>query len=147
VTSLLRRLDHVAVAVRDTDTALQHFSERLGLRVASSEELEVPRVRLTYLDAGNAYIQLVEPLDGESELARWLDENGEGLHHICFGVDDVPDAIAQLSGETGPPRLASGRGRTSGFVPAPNGTGHGVRLECTEFVRAIDVEQTPGWLA
>ena len=49
-------------------------------------------MRLTYLDAGNAFLQLVEPLDPASALATWLDEHGEGLHHICFGVDDVPAA-------------------------------------------------------
>ena len=74
----LRRLDHVAVAVRDTDEALRYFGDRLGLRVTRSEEIPSPHVRLTYLDAGNAYIQLVEPLDADGVLSRWLDENGEG---------------------------------------------------------------------
>ena len=70
--TLLRRLDHVAVLVRDTDEALRFYSGRLGLAVASSEEIPSPHVRLTYLDAGNAYIQLVQPLTGtlRSPLAR-----------------------------------------------------------------------------
>jgi methylmalonyl-CoA/ethylmalonyl-CoA epimerase len=141
--TLLRRLDHVAVVVRDTQAALGYFSGRLGLKVASSEEIESPRVRLTYLDAGNVYLQLVEPLNGESEVARWLDQNGEGLHHVCFGVDDVSSAVEALSGQ--PPRsLGSGRGRVSAFVP--NTDSHGVRVECTEFLPAEDVEQTPGYL-
>src|SRR5206468_12707955 len=95
--TVIRRLDHVAVAVRDTDDALRYFRDRLGLEVARSEELASPRVRLTYLDAGNAYIQLLEPLDPGADLARWLDENGEGLHHICFGADDVLAAAGALS--------------------------------------------------
>jgi methylmalonyl-CoA/ethylmalonyl-CoA epimerase len=142
--TLLRRLDHVAVVVRDTEEALRHFSGRLGLRVASSEELARPRVRLTYLDVGNAYLQLVEPLDGESEIARWLAANGEGLHHVCFGVDDVPAAVAALHPD-GVPALGSGRGRVSAFVPATDG--HGVRVECTEFDYREDVERRPGWLS
>ena len=142
--SVLRRLDHVAVAVRDTDAALRYYGDRLGLEVASSEVLASPPVRLTYLDVGNAYVQLVEPLDAGSELARWLEENGEGLHHICFGVDDVAAAVAHLSDGPAPP-LGSGRGRASGFVAA-NGS-HGVRLECTEFDRAQDVDASVGWLA
>ena len=141
--TVLRRLDHVAVAVRDTEESLRYFSGQLGLRVASSEELASPRVRLTYLDAGNAYIQLVQPLDGESEIARWLGANGEGVHHICFGVDDVPAAIERLSPTGVRPVLGSGRGRVSGFVPDGS---HGVRLECTEFDYAEDVERCPGWL-
>jgi methylmalonyl-CoA/ethylmalonyl-CoA epimerase len=142
--TLVRRLDHVAVVVRDTDAALQHFSGRFGLRVASSEELERPRVRLTYLDAGNAFIQLVEPLDEESEPARFLAEHGEGLHHVCFGVDDVPAAAEALAADASKPVLGSGRGRVSAFVPGA--VGHGVRIECTEFDYAEDVELTPGWI-
>jgi methylmalonyl-CoA/ethylmalonyl-CoA epimerase len=142
--TLLRRLDHVAVLVRDTDEALRFYSERLGLAVASSEEIPAPHVRLTYLDAGNAYIQLVEPLGGDSPLADWLDEHGEGLHHICFGVDDVPGAVGALSDPGVKVSLGTGRGRVSSFVSAAGS--HGVRIECTEFVRARDVDETPGYL-
>lgn len=141
----IRRLDHVAVLVRDTALALEHFSGHLGLRVSHQEELPEPPVRLTYLDCGNAFIQLVEPLDHSSELAQVLEERGEGLHHLCFGVDDVPQAVAELSqpGLTRRP-LGSGRGRESGFVA--NGTDHGVLVELTGFVREEDVDGAPGWL-
>jgi methylmalonyl-CoA/ethylmalonyl-CoA epimerase len=140
----LRRLDHVAVAVRDTELALRYFRDRLGLEVARSEELESPRVRLTYLDAGNVYIQLLEPLEPGEPLARWLAENGEGLHHVCFGVDDVLGAARELSADGAAPVAGSGRGRVSAFVPGP--PEHGVLVECTEFRRAEDVDRTPGWL-
>lgn len=141
--TLLRRLDHVAVLVRDTDEALRFYSGRLGLEVASSEEVPSLRVRLTYLDAGNAYIQLVQPL-ADSPLTDWLDERGEGLHHICFGVDDVTRAVGELSDPGAEITLGEGRGRVSSFVSA--GGSHGVRIECTEFVRVRDVDETPGYL-
>ena len=139
----IRRLDHVAVAVRDTDDALRYFTGRLGLRVASSEEIATPPVRLTYLDAGNAYIQLVEPLDDESAVAQWLEANGEGVHHVCFGVDDVAGAAAALGGG-GEVTLGTGRGRVSAFVPGEQS--HGLRVECTQFRAAEDVTATPGYL-
>ena len=141
----IRRLDHVAVAVRDTEQALRHFRDRLGLRVTYSEELETPRVRLTYLDAGNAYVQLVEPLGLDLDLARWIDEHGEGLHHVCFGVDDPLTAAGELAPEGAPaPAAGSGRGRISSFVPGDLPSG--VRIECTEFRYEEDVERTSGWL-
>ena len=143
--TLLRRLDHVAVLVRDTEAALRFYRDRLGLRLASTEEIREPHVRLTYLDAGNAYVQLVEPLDPASSLAAALDEQGEGLHHICFGVDDVPEAISHLSDDGVPTMLGSGRGRLSGFLALADS--HGVRIECTEFVREQDVDGVAGWLA
>jgi methylmalonyl-CoA/ethylmalonyl-CoA epimerase len=142
--TLLRRLDHVAVLVRDTDEALRFYSGRLGLTVASSEEIPTPHVRLTYLDAGNAYIQLVQPLSGDSPLTVWLDEHGEGLHHICFGVDDVAATVGELSDPGAEISMGTGRGRVSSFVSAA--ASHGVRIECTEFVRAQDVDERPGYL-
>jgi methylmalonyl-CoA/ethylmalonyl-CoA epimerase len=131
VTSI-RRLDHVAVVVRDTDAALRTFADRFGLPVAHSETQEDVGVRLTYLDCGNAYLQLVEPTDPDHDLARWLDEHGEGIHHICFGVDDVLAAAAELAPDGAPlPVAGRGRGRVSSFVPGD--PPHGVRLECTEL--------------
>ena len=139
----IRRLDHVAVLVRSTDDALRFYRDRLGLAVHSSEELDVPGVRLTYLDAGNAYLQLVEPLDSRNPLSAWLDQYGEGLHHICFGVDDVSAAVAELSDPGSEVVLGSGRGRTSSFLTTHE---NGVRIECTEFRRDEDVELAPGWI-
>jgi methylmalonyl-CoA/ethylmalonyl-CoA epimerase len=142
--SILRRLDHVAVLVRSTDDALRFYRDHLGLTVHSSEEIPSPPVRLTYLDAGNAFVQLVEPLERDSDLARWLEAHGEGLHHICFGVDDVAGAVSTLSEDGSPVVLGTGRGRVSGFVTTSGG--NGVRIECTEFDRTVDVENAPGWL-
>jgi methylmalonyl-CoA/ethylmalonyl-CoA epimerase len=141
--TLLRRLDHVAILVRSTDAALRYYEGELGLPVHSSEEIDSPHVRLTYLDAGNAFLQLVEPLDPASALGAWLDERGEGLHHICFGVDDVPAAASALS-DGDRPALGSGRGRPSAFVAT--GDSHGVRIECTQFLREEDVDRVAGWL-
>ncbi len=126
----LRRLDHVAVAVHDTEAALEYFGGRLGLEVVSTETIPAPHVRLTYLDAGGVFIQLVEPLDDESPIAAHLAEHGEGLHHIAFAVDDVPGAAASLA-DPGSPEVTvgSGRGRPSAFVPGP--IRHGVRVEVT----------------
>jgi methylmalonyl-CoA/ethylmalonyl-CoA epimerase len=140
--SPVRRLDHVAIAVRDSQRAAAELGRRLGLREVHTEELERPPVRLTYLDAGNCFIQLVEPLSEDAEVAAWLDEHGEGVHHVCFGVDDLERAVAEIGGEA-PAALGSGRGRPSAFVP---GELHGMRVECTRFSLAEDVEHTRGWL-
>lgn len=143
--TLIRRIDHVAVLVRDTDSALAFYRDHLGLRLASTEEVAEPHVRLTYLDAGNAYVQLVEPLDAGSPLAQTLSQNGEGLHHICFAVDDVLSAVATLSDDGAvASAVGSGRGRPSAFLSAADS--HGVRIECTAFVREEDVDARAGWI-
>jgi len=143
--NLVRRLDHVAILVRSTDEALRFYEGHVGLSVHSSEEIDSPHVRLTYLDTGNAFLQLVEPLDEGSQLASWLEEHGEGLHHICFGVDDVKEAVTSISDPGSPVALGTGRGRISSFVTAADT--HGVRIECTGFDRAADVDASPGFLS
>ena len=140
--TVVRRLDHVAIVVRSTAEALRFYEEHLGLRVHSSEEIEAPPVRLTYVDTGNAFLQLVEPLDETSSIAGWLSEHGEGLHHVCFGVDDVEQAVTSLSD---PRRSCSGTARPR-LELRPAAGSHGVRIECTEFRRDEDVEAQPGWL-
>jgi methylmalonyl-CoA/ethylmalonyl-CoA epimerase len=142
---MIRRLDHVAVAVVDTEVALLHFRDRLGLEVVAVDEPPEVPVRLTYLDLGNTWLQLVEPLDPAHPLVAWLAEHGDGLHHICFGVDDVDCELRRLgpAGVAVPP-LGSGRGRPAGFTAgAPP---HGARIECTTFDRLRDVVEMPGAL-
>jgi len=141
----IRRLDHVAIAVRDTEAALERFRDGLGLRVTASEEIESPRVRLTYLDCGNSSIQLVEPLDDSSPVAEFLAAEGEGLHHICFGVDEVEAGATALAPDGAPPAtIGSGRGRPPAFVSGELPSG--VRVEVTRFDREQDVDRVAGWL-
>lgn len=140
----LRRLDHVGIAVCDTVLALQYFSGKLGLDVIHAEERALPPVRLTYLDAGNGFLQLLEPLTDDSELASFLRDRGEGLHHLCFGVDDVAASASALSETRLPPTIGGGRGWPSAFVPGPGA--HGGMIECTEFSHKDDVVGSVGWL-
>jgi len=124
------QLDHVAVLVRDVDEALGYWRDRLGLPVVHDEVNETARARLTYLDAGGVFIQLLAPLDETAPLAAALAADGEGLHHLCFAADDVLGRAAELADADAPaPRAGSGRGRPSAFVPGP--PHHGVLVETT----------------
>jgi methylmalonyl-CoA/ethylmalonyl-CoA epimerase len=137
------RLDHVAIAVLDTERALLFFRDRLGLAVVAVDEPPPPSpaVRLTYLDAGDVSVQLVEPLDPDSPLAAWLVEHGEGLHHVCFGTDDVPGEVRRLSGDV-PFVIGSGRGLPAAFLPGE--LPHGVRIEFTEGAAADGAGRNSG---
>ncbi len=137
--STIRKVDHVGILVRDTQAALEFFCARLGLEITDIDEPGVPPVRLTYLACGDIALQLVEPLDATHDLARQLERDGEGLHHICFAVDDVSAAVQELSeaGVSRPP-LGSGRGRPSGFIANPGS--HGVRIECTSVASLSETE-------
>jgi len=94
--ALFNGLDHIAIVVRDTDTALMLYRDTLGFAVLFSEVLDEQGVRLTHLDLGNVNLQLVQPLNADHALSRFLDERGEGLHHLCFNVANVRESMAEL---------------------------------------------------
>ena len=135
---MIRRLDHVAVAVADTDVALAYFRDHLGLEVVAVDfPPEVP-VKLTYLDLGNTYLQLVEPLDPDHALAAWLATHGEGLHHICFGVDDVN----AISGGSRRRICRCFRSGADGAARRGSSPAH-FRMECGSSARRSGVRTTP----
>jgi methylmalonyl-CoA/ethylmalonyl-CoA epimerase len=85
-------LDHLAIAVPNTDKALKIWHETMGFPLLYSEVVNGGTVRLTHLDMGNTQLQLVEPLTPDHPLQAWLAKNGPGLHHFCLKVDDVSEA-------------------------------------------------------
>jgi methylmalonyl-CoA epimerase len=93
---MFKELDHLAIAVPDTEEALRIWRDRLGLKLLYSEVVSDGSVRLTHLDFGNTQLQLVEPLTADHPLKDWLAKHGPGLHHFCFKVEDVGQAHAEL---------------------------------------------------
>lgn len=94
---MFRKLDHIAIAVRNTEDALQFYRDKLRLPVTKSEVLEGPGVELTHLDMGNVELQLVQPLSEDHPISKFLDQRGEGLHHLCWDVgDDIEVAMSGL---------------------------------------------------
>jgi methylmalonyl-CoA/ethylmalonyl-CoA epimerase len=85
-------LDHLAIAVPDTEAALKIWRDSMGFPLLYSEVVNGGTVRLTHLDLGNTQLQLVEPLTPDHPLQAWLAKNGPGLHHFCMKVEDVGGA-------------------------------------------------------
>jgi methylmalonyl-CoA epimerase len=123
-----RRIDHVGVAVRDIGKAMTWWTEKLGLDATHVDDVLDGSIRLAYLDAGGSTIQLLQPLR-PGPLADWLDAHGEGLHHLCFLVDDLPAALDAIQDEGERRIYPGGRGADVCFIhDAPCG----VVLELTE---------------
>jgi len=125
-------LDHLAIVVSDTEEALRVWRDRFGLDVLYSEVVNAGSVRLTHLDLGNAQLQLVEPLPADHPLKGWLAENGPGLHHFCFKVDDAAQAHAALpqQGLLVAPRIHQGTQGKRAFFLETSAT-QGVQVEVT----------------
>jgi methylmalonyl-CoA/ethylmalonyl-CoA epimerase len=130
---LFQGLDHIAIVVSSTEDALAFYRDRLGFPVVASEIVNDPPVRLTHLDMGNAHLQLVEPMTPDQPLNDFLAQRGEALHHICFKVDNVPQAMADLPRHGLQPRApiahAGVNGRQAAFID-PAGT-RGILIEIT----------------
>jgi methylmalonyl-CoA epimerase len=101
VSAHVGRIDHVAVVVRSVDASLPRYRELFGLDPdEAAADFPLQRVRLAFLPTGPdpaARIELIEPLDDESGVARFLDARGEGIHHVCLRTDDLPAALAALA--------------------------------------------------
>ena len=89
-------INHIAVAVHDTEAALALYSQALGLPAQATVEHPPEGVRVTFREIGQTKIELLEPLAADSAVGRFLEKRGEGLHHICLEVDDLSEAIARL---------------------------------------------------
>ena len=94
-------IHHVAIVVRSIEEALPRYRELLGLRAEDEARIFAPqRVRLCFLPTGPdpaARLELIEPIDADSGVARFLSARGEGLHHVCLQTDDLAGDLAALA--------------------------------------------------
>ena len=121
-------IDHVAIAVQEIDAALPYYTGTLGFSLVQDEELPSAGVRLVYLGGGNTMLQLVQPI-APCPVADFLVQYGEGLHHICLAVDDIPALLQSVPGQYGVGIVMAGRGRRACFL---SGAPNGLRIEVTE---------------
>jgi methylmalonyl-CoA/ethylmalonyl-CoA epimerase len=129
----LRRIDHVAIVVRDAESATARLSATLGLTIVGAEILPDIGARLCYLSTTqelgpNAVLQVVQPT-GTGPVMDFLEHQGEGLHHVCFVVDDAAATLAVAEGGEGNSVFLGGRGLRCGFLSARP---HGLLVELIE---------------
>jgi len=130
----LTEIDHVAIAVRDLEAAIDYYKRAFGPTVAHREVVEGDGVEEALLQVAESYIQLVTPTRPDSPVARAIDKRGEGLHHVGYRVDDCGAALAAVVAAGGTaidaaPRPGS-RGTTVAFVH-PKGS-FGTLIELVE---------------
>lgn len=90
------KLDHIAIAVSDIEAAVEAFQEKLGLPCQKVEEVPAQGAVVAFFDLGEAHLELVSPLGKDSALARSIEKRGEGIHHLCFEVPSMEEAISTL---------------------------------------------------
>ena len=97
---MIGRLNHVAIAVADLEAASAFYRGTLGAKVSGPIAMPEHGVSVVFVDLPNTKIELIEPLGDRSPIASFLAKHpGGGLHHICFEVEDIFAACAQIKGE------------------------------------------------
>lgn len=114
---MIRRLDHIAIAVPDLQRAIARFAEDLGLPLSGTEDVPTEKTSTAFFPIEGTRIELVHPMGGEGPIAKFLEKRGGGLHHVCFQTDDIEGDVAKLK--------AKGWEFLS---PAPKPGAHGTRV-------------------
>lgn len=86
---MIKKVHHVGIVVRDIEQAMQFYRDTLGLSVHKREPIPEQGVDAALLMLGDSEIELLQPVQPDTGIARYLERKGEGLHHVCFEVDDV----------------------------------------------------------
>ncbi len=95
---MIKKIDHLGIAVKSLDEVVAYYEKSLGLKCEHREEVPSQKVRTAFFSVGEVHIELLEPTDPESPVAKFLEKNGEGIHHVAFGTDDVQGQLNQAAG-------------------------------------------------
>lgn len=142
ITATSGRVHHVAVVVRDLEAAIAFYRDTLRLPLELILPIEADGVIIAFLTAGESKIELVQPTDESTGVARFLASRGEGFHHVCLEVPDLRAELERLAAagaqliDTSPRRGAEG---PVAFIHPSSG--HGVLVEL------IEAPGGPAWVA
>lgn len=93
----IERIAHIGIAVRDLDAQIRFYRDALGLTLERIEEVADQKVRVAVFRVGESAVELLTPLAPESPIAKFLEKRGEGLHHLAYGVRDLPEMLRSLA--------------------------------------------------
>jgi len=131
---VVRKVDHIGVAVSNLEEALKIYTEVLGLKLHGTEVVEEQKVRVAFMPVGDTEIELLESTDPEGPIAKFIEKRGEGIQHIAFRVDDIEEALEQMRQKgvrliDEKPRYGAGGARIAFLHPKATG---GVLVELCE---------------
>lgn len=94
---MLTKINHIGVAVHSLEESIPFYRDSLGMTLSGVEEVVDQKVKVAFLSVGESKIELLEPTSPESPVAKFLEKNGPGTHHVAYEVADIEGAIARLT--------------------------------------------------
>jgi methylmalonyl-CoA epimerase len=140
---MIDKVEHIGLAVSDLGIALDFYRDALGLAAGEIEEVPAQQVRLAVLPVGETKVELLQTTSPDGPIGRFIAQRGEGIHHICFEVKDLEQALDHLRSQgirliDERPRLGAGGRRIAFLHPRSS---HGVLIELSE--RLAPGEEAP----
>lgn len=131
---MIKKVDHVGVAVNNLEEALKFYTDMLGLTLEGVEVVEDQKVKVAFLPVGDSEIELLESTDPEGPIAKYIEKKGEGIQHIAFRVDDIEKALEEMKRKgvrliDEKPRYGAGGAKIAFLHPKST---HGVLVELSE---------------
>ncbi len=96
---MTRKISHIGIAVHSLEAATPLYRDILGMAFEGTEEVAEQKVRVAFFAVGESRIELLEPTSPDSPVAKFIEKNGEGIHHIAYEVDDLQAALGELQGQ------------------------------------------------
>jgi len=90
------KINHIGIAVKNLEASMPLYRDVLGMTFEGTEEVAEQRVRVAFFAVGESRIELLEPTTPDSPVAKFLEKNGEGVHHVAYQVDDLAAALEEL---------------------------------------------------
>jgi len=94
--SQIKKINHVAIVVKDIDESLKFWATALGLELHHVEDVPSQASKVAFIPVGESEIELVQPTTEDSGMAAYLEKRGEGMHHLCVEVDDIEAKMQEL---------------------------------------------------
>ena len=91
-----RHINHVCIAVKDIDETVRFYRDVFGVAETEVVEIEDQAVRAALIRVGGSQLEFIEPTDPDGGVAKFIDRRGEGVHHICFEVEDLAGTLRRL---------------------------------------------------
>ena len=93
---MVSRIEHIAVAVKDVEASAKLFQTLLGIGRGHTETLPAEGVKVAFFELGDCRIELVEGIGSDNPTGKFIEKRGEGIHHICLEVEDLPGTLSRL---------------------------------------------------
>jgi methylmalonyl-CoA/ethylmalonyl-CoA epimerase len=132
---MIKKVEHIGVAVKSVDESIHLFRDILGMPMEKVYASDAIKTKIAFFPVGGCTIELIEPLDPASPAAKFIEKRGEGIHHICLGVENIAAALRHYESQgiellNKTPRRTQD-GRLIAFL-SPKST-HGVLIELEEM--------------